>query len=60
MGVDPRHIFLTFFDLGAKPGFGPEIIIPYVLLAIYVAVMLRTRGKQSLHDLVAGTVVIRS
>ena len=52
--------FLPFLTAGQSAALGPEIIMPYVLVAIYGAIMLRTHGKQSIHDLVAGTVVISS
>lgn len=43
-----------------NPGFRPGFVAVGASLALYFATMLLTRRKQSVHDLVAGTVVVES
>ena len=39
------------------PAFRPGFLIGFVLLLLYIAMMFRTPRQQSIHDLIAGTVV---
>lgn len=45
--------------LAAEPGFRWGFIVVYVLLGLYLVVMLFNRRKQSVHDLLTGTIVVR-
>lgn len=43
-----------------EPGFRFGFLVVWALLVVYLALILLTRRKQSLHDIVAGTVVINT
>lgn len=43
-----------------NPGFRPGFILVSLLMMVYLASVILTRRKQSIHDLVAGTVVVRN
>ena len=42
-----------------SPGFRVGLIVVYLLIGIYLGVMFLNRRRQSIHDLVLNTVVIR-
>ena len=46
-------------DAPPPPSFFIGLVVCWVLIAAYIATMLLTRRRQSVHDLVAGTVVQR-
>ena len=45
--------------LEKKPEFRPGLLVANILIVVYIATMLFTPRKQSIHDLVAGTIVLR-
>jgi len=45
--------------LEKKPTFRPGLLVANILIVVYLATMLFTPRKQSIHDLVAGTIVLK-